>query len=382
MRIIYFTTAIREEDYVDFIKEWKISLNPSNQNFHNKMIRALAKTDQVEVVSLRPFSRTKCSLKRLPSEDILDGNIIWHYLKVTKGRLFRMHAARKQIKKIYSEEDFEPTVIVSDTINPKIIRLANYLNKRKHYKIAGICTDSPSNISGTRKSYSLYILSQSKNLDGYIALTESLNNLFNENDKPSILVEGIVEDSLPEPLENTYGKYLFFGGALLPRYGVYDLIESFNELKNPDVKLLICGHHGDNHRLEEAFKGNKNIVNLKLLPVKDVLTLEQNAILNINPRPYSEDLDRYSVPSKTLEYMSTGTPTLSVRNTRLQKLFENECFWVKSSKKEDLLPALKQAISMSDVERKEFGEKAKKKVRDLYSLTSVNKKVMEFLKNL
>ena len=382
MRVIYFTTAIREEDYVEFTKQWKISLNPSNQNFHNKMIRALAKTDQVEVVSLRPFSRTKCSLKKLPSEDILDGNIIWHYLKVTKGRLLRMHVARKQIKKIYSEEDFEPTIIVSDTINPKIIRLANYLNKRKHYKIVGICTDSPSNISGTRKSYSLYILSQSKNLDGYIALTESLNNLFNENDKPSILVEGIVEDSLPEPKENEYGKYFFFGGALLPRYGVYDLIDSFNELKNPDIKLLICGHHGDNHRLEEAFKGNKNIIYLKLLPVKEVLSLEQKAILNINPRPYSEDLDRYSIPSKTIEYMSTGTPTVSVRNTKLQKLFENECFWVKSSKKEDLLPVLKQVSSMPESERKEFGEKAMKKVRDLYSLTSINKRVMEFLKNL
>ena len=41
MKIIYFTTSQDEKDYRSFMNIWKIPLNSSNQNFHNKFIRAL-----------------------------------------------------------------------------------------------------------------------------------------------------------------------------------------------------------------------------------------------------------------------------------------------------------------------------------------------------
>ena len=68
MKIIYFTTAIQRDDYRDFTKLWTISLNPSNQNFHNKMIRSLAINNEVHVISIRPFSRKNCKVKKLEEE--------------------------------------------------------------------------------------------------------------------------------------------------------------------------------------------------------------------------------------------------------------------------------------------------------------------------
>ena len=381
MRIIYFTTSIEEHDFELFSKEWKIALNASNQNFHNKLIRSLAISNKVDVISLRPYSFRKCNIKGLKAENKSDGNITWHYLAIRKTKVLRFSYAKKQIKRLFRNDKCEETVILSDTINPKIIRLANHFARKKKLKIAGICTDSPSNITGTSRAYSLFLLKQSKDLDGYISLTESLNELFNEKEKPNIVIEGVIENELPKS-ENKYGDYFYFGGALLPRYGVYHLIKAFKLLNRPDIKLLICGHHGDERKIYETIGDAKNILYLKMLPVKEVLALESHAILNINPRPYSEDLDRYSIPSKTLEYFSTGRLTLSVRNTKLQSIFGEDAIWVKSDKKEDLLEGMKAALDMGELEREKIGQQAQKKARELYSLASINKKLIPFLEEL
>ena len=379
MKIIYLTTAIERDDYKEFSKLWKTSLNPSNQNFHNKMIRALAINNQVEVVSIRPFSTRFCSAKVLPEETKTEGNITWHYIKVKGNRFFRPFVIKQEVKKVMKGIDTEGAVVVTDTINPNVVKNANSILKKYNLPTVGVLTDSPSNISGTPRSYTLYLLNQGKNLNGYIALTDGLNDLFNENGKPHIIVEGIVEDLETKPAANKYGKYFFFGGALLERYGVYNLIEAFNQLKNQDINLLICGHHGDDRKIKEAINGNSRIHYLKTLPVKDVLQLEASAFANINPRPYSQDLDRYSIPSKTIEYYTSGQVTISADSTKLNKYFSGCTVWCGYAKVEELVSAMNKVLKMDESKRIEMGEKAKIKAQELYSLSSVNKKLSKFL---
>ncbi len=379
MKIIYLTTAIETDDYKEFSKLWKTSLNPSNQNFHNKMIRALALTNQVDVISIRPFSTRFCNAKVLPEETKVEGNIIWHYIKVKGNKFTRPFVIRQEVAKAMKKIDITDSILVTDTINPNIIKNANLIVKKYDIPAVGVLTDSPSNISNTPRSYTLYLLNQGKNLDGYIALTEGLNDLFNENDKPNIILEGIVEDLETKPVPNKYGKYFFFGGALLERYGVYNLIEAFNQLKADDINLLICGHHGDDRRIKEAIKENPRIFYLKTLPVKEVLQYEASAFANINPRPYSQDLDRFSIPSKTIEYYTSGQPTISADSTKLNKYFNGCTIWCGYAKVEELLAAMNKVIKMDEAKRIEMGQKAKIKAQELYSLSSVNKKLSKFL---
>ena len=79
MRIIYLTTSVCEDDYNEFTKLWRITLNSSNQNFHNKVIRALSLYNPVDVISLRPFSRTKCRVVKLGKEKTVKGNVTYHF---------------------------------------------------------------------------------------------------------------------------------------------------------------------------------------------------------------------------------------------------------------------------------------------------------------
>ena len=380
MKIIYFTTAQDENDYRSFMSQWKIALNPSNQNFHNKLIRSLAIDNQVEVISVRPFSRKNMHVKKLENNKKKDGNITWHYVKRSGLKITRTISLLPEVKKIIKKIDLKDAIIITDTINPSVLRTANKINQKSKCPIIGICTDSPSNISGTSKSYTKYLLSHSDNFDGYISLTEGLNNLFNPNQKPSIIVEGLVENREEKSEQNNEKPYFFFGGALMVKYGVYNLIKAFKRLHDDNIELLICGHHGDKNKIRDEIGKNTNVKFLGLIPVKEVLQYENNCISTINPRPFSEDLDRYSIPSKTLEYMSSGKPVISVRNSILMSKFPEEIIWIDSSEVADIEKGLKKVLAMSEQERELFGFNAKNRVLELYSLKSVSININKFLK--
>lgn len=378
MRIIYVTTSIEENDYVDFSKAWSVSLNPSNQNFHNKVIRSLALFNEVDVISIRPFSRKKCSINKLKAENKTIGNIHYHYLRIPVSKVFRGVSLEAQAKRIISPIEKEQAVLITDTINPRCVQISSLLKNKFNIPTLGICTDSPHNISGTNFVYTSYIMNNTKHFDGYITLTECLNSLYNKANKPNLQFEGIVEEEI-ESFEDIKGKYFFFGGALLRRYGIYELIKAFKQLNCKDISLLICGHHVETPTFEEAIKDDNRIKYLGTLPVKEVLSLENHAVANINPRPYDEELERYSVPSKTLEYLSSGALTISARNNDLEKHFQDCAIWTNSSDPEDLLMAMKKAISMSENERKKVAERAKNTAISLYSIEKIGKLLTDFL---
>ena len=379
MKIIYFTTAQDEKDFHSYMSIWKYPLNSSNQNFHNKLIRSLAYSNKVDVISVRPFSHRNTTANKLDAETKIDGNITWHYLKRSGGKINRILSISPQTKRILSKMDLSDAIFVTDTINTSIVRSITGINKKYKRPIIGICTDSPSNISGTKRSYTVYLLSKCENFDGYLALTDGLNNLFNPSHKPAYIFEGLVEERTYKKTKDEEKPYFFFGGALMERYGIYQLIEAYKELNNSNIDLYICGHHIDKMRLKEAIGNTTGIKYLGLLPIDKVIEYESFALACINPRPFSEDLDRFSIPSKTLEYMSSGRPVISVRNSILMEKFPKEIIWANSSNVEDLKESLEKVLSMTEVERENMGEESKNRVLELYSLKNVGDKLTRFL---
>ncbi len=369
---------MEEIDFKEYIQHWKIALNPSNQNFHNKMIRSLAINNKVDVISVRPFSRSLCDLKKLEKEDKLDGNITWHYIKVDRNPFGKIINGTSQVKKLVKTLATPDTIVICDTINPAVVHFAK--NSVKHNPLIGVCTDSPSNISGTSRSYTNYLLKSASSYSGTISLTNELNDLFNPSGKPSLIIEGIVEDRPRLKTIHSKKPYFFFGGALMKRYGIYELIDAFNEINKiyPDKHLYIAGHHGNYDELKVRINSNEHIHLLGILPVEDVLAYEKDAIANINPRPFSEDLDRYSIPSKTLEYLVSKVPTISVKNTKLNKLFQEDIVWAKSGSKDDLKTAMLAVINQLPEEKTLFANRAYQKVMEYYSLESVNAKLNAF----
>lgn len=379
MNIIYFTTAQNKEDFSSYLKLWKTPINLSNQTFHNKFIRSLAINSRVNVISIRPFSRKNCDAKYLKAGTREEENINWHYLKVNGKKISSLSRYIVQIKKLFKLFP-RNSVIITDTINPTVLYLASYFKKKYKMPAIGICTDSPSNIAGTSKAYTMLLLKLANNLDGYITLTSGLNDFFNDQNKPFLIIEGLVEDEINNNVKiNNYGKYIFYCGALSEKYGIYKFIEFYQKYIVSDIKLVLCGHHVDEDRLNNIIKNDNRIIFLGSITNEEAQEYERKAWCNINPRPFTEDLDRFSIPSKVLEYLNSGAPTISVRNTKLQKYFNPYAIWIKNCEIEDFIDAFQKLNSFTESDIKLMVDGAKKQVKDYYSLTALNNKLDSFL---
>ena len=380
MRIIYFTTACKKEDYVSFSKMWDSSLNASIQNLHNRFIRSLALTHEVEVFSMRPFSRRYCKLKKLDAETKQEGKITWHYLEIKRNKLLRYSTATKQCNKILSKMNLKDCIIITDTLNPNVLRNSTKFAKKYNLPIIGVCNNTPSSIHNTGKSYATSILSLAENLSGYITLTQGLNTLYNTYNRANLSFEGVLDDNVVINKENEYGDYIFFNGSLEPNHGIVQLILAFRELDNPKLKLIISGYYPDNETLIKVIHNNQNVINLGNIPSDEVISLASHSLLNVNPLPFTEDFDRYYVPANLVDYFNSNSIVVSVRNRQFMKSFKDDAIWVEDCEIYDLLKGLKAGLSLSKENRADMIKKANADVNKLYSMSVINRRTILFLK--
>ena len=371
---------MEQDDFRHFSKLWSVQPNPSNQIFNNKMIRSLSLSHEVDVLSIRPLSRKLCSVKSLPFREVTDGNITWHYTTVKGGSFFRKLYAEMDFKKSLGKKLNKEYVMLVDTINPTCLTLATKIKEQYRIPLIGVCITSPSNINGTMRSYALKIFELAKNCDGYISLTEDLNDLYNENFRHSLVIEGLVDRERPDDSLEPSKPYFFYSGSMLSKYGVYNLIKAFRGVNSLNYELLIAGHSVNQEEIKEATKKMKNIKYLGTIPHNEVLTLQSHSIANINPRPVSQDLNRYTFPSKLFEYLASGSVTISTRQNKIASEIE-DAIWVDSNSVEDLRDAMLEVLDLKEEARHEMAQKAKEKVLSIYSLEKVNERLDEFLKN-
>lgn len=380
MKIIYFTTASSNEDYVSLASAWNFSLNTSVQKLHNRLIRALALTHEVEVISVRPFSRRYCKIRKLEAETKHEGKITWNYLEIKRAKIARFGSIKRQCKKLLSKMNLKDAIVLTDTLNPNVLKNSTLLAKKFGLPIIGVCSNTPSGIRNTGKSFTTYLLSQATDLSGYISLTTGLNELFNKGNRANISFEGILDEKYQKTDFSGYGKYIYYDGNLDENYGVYNLIKAFKELNNSSLSLVISGYHPKEALIQKAIDGCRNIQYLGLLHNDEVLSLTNQSLININPRPYSEDFDRYMIPDDLVDYLGSSSITLSVKNRHFRKSFENDVIWIDSNDVEDLVNGLKKALSLTKENRNSMIKKANADAEKLYSMNTINRRIFLFLK--
>ncbi len=381
MRIIYFTTATSKEDYASFSSSWKSSLNTSIQNLHNRLIRSLALTHEVDVISIRPFSRKFCMLSKLDASTRQEGRITWHNLEIKKWKFSRYWSISKQCKKILNKMNLKDCIIITDTLNPNVLNNSTNFAKKYGLPIIGVCHGTPSNIQNTGKSYTTFVLGRAKDLSGYISLTPGLNDLFNKGSRANLTVEGVAEDKTSKfSRKPTYGKYIYYNGPLNEKYGVFELIKAFKELDNPHITLVISGYHANEEKLKDIIGEDKNIINLGMIQNDQIVSLANHSIVNINPYPYSEDFDRYVVPDSLVDYLAAPSILVSVRNRQFKPNFEEDAVWIKSNEVLDLLHGIKAAINMKEEDKNNMIKKANADASKQFSMLAVNHRIIRFLK--
>ncbi len=200
-----------------------------------------------------------------------------------------------------------------------------------------------------------------KRADCFILLSDKMKEKLNIRNKPTDVIEGIYSD-IQETTEKSVSKNkksILYAGSINKRYNIYDLIESVHRIKDSDIELLLCGPIDNHLEFNRLIKKDNRIKYLGLLENQEVRKLQRTVSLLINPRFSNEEYTKYSFPSKTLEYLASGTPTMMCHLHSMPEDYLNHVYLIENESIEGIKDALVKFFKTPIDEREQRGKNAR-----------------------
>lgn len=301
----------------------------TQQKFMTSIVEGLAQQDDVHIdcISVVPISRSNYpeSVYKEHSETINGINyqyVGFRNIPIIKN-LSATKAMKKAVKNYYDKHNGEKILVLADSLTIEVSEAAMWL-KKKGIQVTAIVTDIPviaetmGSSGGLHGVYSkLYGEKANKlllNYDKYILLSEHMNEVVNLGKrKPYMLMECIVDEHMFDGIEDSAPlerPAVMYAGKFYRECGVVEFAKAASDLQDV-CDIWLYGGHGDcTDELEDLAKRTTNLKIHGIVPLKEILKLEKKCTLLINPRFAEEEFSKYSFPSKTAEYMLSGTPVL------------------------------------------------------------------------
>jgi len=368
----------------------------TSQKFFDLFLRGLEANAPgiVECLSVIPVSRSCYKRKLVRTETELCGTIRYTYVgfvnfPVVKTLICR-HKISRQIRKFIKRHKGEDIRIICDPLMAEGSVPAVRLGKRHGVTTVGFLTDMPdfaNNFTphGLFKAllYRLYnkkCYRALKAFDRYIFLTEAMSG-FIDSRKPWMLLECIVEAED----ESGAGKYdkavppvVMYAGKCHREFGLDLLKDAAALVKNPCVFEI----YGDGNYMDELMRASAENPKLKVFgvrPLDEIMALERRASLLVNPRPSAGEFTKYSFPSKTAEYMYSGTPVLMFRLPGVPAEYDEYLYYAEEETAASIARAVDMLLEEDPVVLRERGEKAKAFIIRNKNNAEQARRVIEFL---
>ena len=286
------------------------------------------------------------------------------------------------------------SAIIVYGFNKKLIDIAKYARKKRNdIPIILIVPDLPEFLGcnaiytrlGLQKNR-IYKLYSSINLfDGFVLLTERMRDKMNFGNKPYVVIEGIYKDEeldQPDISSDQNSFKILYSGALDKRYGICQLLEAFSSLNYADCQLLLCGNGDAVPDIINYSNADGRIKYLGSLPVNKVRQLQKEASLLINPRSSKEEFTKYSFPSKTMEYMASGTPTLMSKLKCIPEEYYPYLLFFETDSISGIKDGIERIYHMDKTERSRLGQKASFFIKQEKNAKKQTSKVLYLLTKL
>lgn len=306
--------------------------------------------------------------------------------------LSRYYTVKRELDKWASVDSGREKVLLIYAMTTPFAQLAGYI-KRKYssIKVIYIIPDLPmymnvtkvqkSLVYRTRKKIEEFLFHRSlKNVDGYVLLTDGMKEWFT-TDINYTVVEGMATiDNTIDVDDIKKKKQILYAGGIKREYGVIDLVSAFSQIDDPEWELVIYGDGTDMESVCEYAKKDMRIKIMGSAPNAVVMKHQREAALLINPRK-NQEMAKYSFPSKTLEYMLSGTPMLGYKLAGIPEEYYDNMFVIQDSEN-GMEEALRKAMNLPEAERIKMGEKAKQFVVKEKNPEKQCKKILELIGRL
>jgi len=380
MNILYVSSHCSPKVFAWLFRTLAVKPQQQAQKFHRLVTTGLAGQAEVRVTALSrlPVSRIHTKRVWISAPNEIDRGV--HYihlphLNIPLGAIFGAICALVATSMWCLKHRNKQRVIICDVLNLAISSAARLAGVLFGVKTVAIVTDLPDqmrhyvsspNAAGSgNRFYPLLCNFMLTRHDAYVLLTQAMNSLVNLSGRPYLIMEGLVEAHHAQPAVNSQSKVseriVMYTGALHEKYGVKALLNSFAMLPDKTAQLWLCGAGDLDSEIREWARVDPRIRYLGVIPNDEVVALQRTVTLLVNPRPSDEEFTKYSFPSKTIEYMASGTPVLTTPLPGMPKeyyeyvyLFEDESIEGMAKTLEHVLSLPKEVLHVKGAAAKEF----------------------------
>ncbi len=397
MNILFIAQYYPEQLLPTFLKKTKVGLDFAAHNLHQALLQGFNENFQeIDILnaphlgSFPPYYKTpfipsyKSDKERINSFSYLNISYLkrWDIKRHFKKEIFKWCEKTKG-KKVIFFYNFTGLTLLSEL-----------KSKYKEVKACLLVTDLPEYMAAdnfflTRLNKKISSLFSSKDkshfdyIDGYILLASAMRDRLPIKNKPWILVEGIynpVDNQIS--IEKAKEKVILYTGNIGKRYGIIDLLDAFDKIKSKEYRLWIRGNGETYDEIQRRIEKDNRIVYFDKMSKLELIKLQKQATILINPVHSHEEFTRFFFPSKSLEYLASTTPTLMSPLECLPTEYNPYIYFFEDESIGGMAKRIIEICEKPSEELAEFGQKASQFIINYKTPKPQVEKIISFMKSL
>lgn len=399
MNILFLCGVFANENEAEVKINAKTSVEFSANLMQIKLIRAFNKirgANNLRVISA-PFIGAYPSYSRVvrfsgfeKSQNLCEYvrfNNIWGFRNVS-----RAYALKKAIRSFAAEKQKNKIIVVYSVHDPFLSAAAYAKKLDPSIKICLIAPDLPQYMNLETHRGILYdtfkkvdiasIEKHLKKVDMSVVLTEQMACVLGIDDRPYIVVEGIVDTAVSNVSNIECDAHdtidIVYAGKLYERFGAKTLVDAFSKLNGEHYRLILCGTGDAVGYAKECAATDHRIILTGQISPDEVKRYLARATILVNPRPNNEDYTKYSFPSKNIEYLMTGKPVVAYMLDGMPGCYADFIYAIDQNidPTDALVDALKRALTATDAETSERYSKFISYAKEHLSAQSVARRII------
>ena len=343
----------------------------SGSLFQQSMIEGLEELGhEVDIVGDYPHAPGKIVNKsfdwshRVGSQDVAIKSVNAPYVSLLFKEFYLLRALKKQIKhKSYD-------VVIAYLIHqPYMKAIACAKRKIKNMNSVIICPDLPNMMDMSlnekflkrmlKKVDAYRIERLYKYIDGFVLFAKKMREQIPIHNRPYTVIEGVATVEKLDTSPVAKEKFIMHAGTLHKNIGIENIIDSMKYIEDKNVKLKIFGTGELSPFIEECAEKDPRIEFFGFVSREELFDYQKKAIALVNARNPEDDFTKYSFPSKTFEYLYSGTPFVSTWLEGYPDEYKKHLFVIPDNKPETIAHAINEIMGSQDDELACMSQKAR-----------------------
>lgn len=356
--IIYVANTFTERAFRKYFTDRRNLPGQAAAKYSRLLAEGLAMQDDVSVtvISEMPADETNCAARLTGRKTELFRGVKYVYLPLVnihrvKDILSVITAFLETIRYIRNGR----SAVVADILAAPAA-FGGYLAARiKRVPYVALVTDFPEYEYGPHdrayRTVSEMLLASASH---YVFLTGEMNIKVNDHKRPYAVIEGMADirqkSRTVGDKKKDGSRTILYTGSLDRKYGIEMLTEAFIKADIKGTELHICGSGEMAEELRQASDKNDKIIFHGSVPSDEAVKMQKAATLLVNPRPSHPEYTKYSFPSKTTEYMSSGTAVLMTDLPGVPDEYKEHVYIIDDESVDGIADSLTKVLSKPDEE--------------------------------